>query len=156
MKSGFDQTGEIETKITREIRLHSLALISEFLKSAMRFAKYYAALKNLSEIDATLIKKCMKIACIAYHANPKLGDVEKMPQCFDTNDDLIKERVVDMMLDDIDDEDFEMDAESLSDLVYSVENAATLFEEWEPVDDLGTFLKTTLTAFELGPGSHFS
>ena len=156
MKTGFDQTGEIETKITHEIRLNSLALISEFLKSAMRFAKYYAALKNLDEIDATLIKKCMKIACVAYHANPKLGDVEQMAPCFDTNDELDKERVVDMMLRDIDDEDFEMDPESLSDIVFSVENAETIFEEWEPVDNLGTFLKTTLTAFELGPGSQFS
>ena len=156
MKSGFDQTGEIETKITHEIRLHSLALISEFLKSAMRFATQYAAVKNMDEINATLTKNCMKIACIAYHAHPKLGDVEKMPLCFDANDDLIKERVVDMLLNDIDDEDFEMDAEALSDLVYSVENAATLFEEWEPVDDLGMFLKTTLTSFELGPGSQFS
>lgn len=156
MKTGFDQTGDIETKITREIRLHSLALISEFLKSAMRFAKYYAALRNLEEIDAILIKKCMKIACVAYHANPKLGDVEKMVPCFDDNDELKKELVVDMMLRDIDDEDFEMDAEALSDLVYSVENAETLFNEWEPVDDLGTFLKTTLTSFELGPGAQFS
>lgn len=155
MKTGFDQIGDADSKISRDIRLNSLALISEFLKSAMRFGQYYAAIKNYDEIDAALIKKCMKIACIAYHTNPTLGDAAKMAGCF-VDDELNKEKTIEMLMKDLDAEDLDMDPESLSDLVYSIDNAETIFEEWNPDDDLGKFLKTTLQSFELGPGSQFS